>query len=133
MFLAMFPRNRRLYVKLFRYSCFLASILFLLNYFGVFLHLCESKFEEFKYEYDGDILAQCYQIRKGLKPDVLPINNQSFSYRHNNENKCKDESQKSLMPHLLIIVKSKNDHFERRTAIRNSWGCMYHLRSAINK
>ena len=26
------------------------------------------------------------------------------------------------MPHLLIIVKSKNEHFERRNAIRNSWG-----------
>lgn len=119
----MFPRNRRLYLKLFRYCCLLVTILFLLNYFGVFRHLFEVKFDEnFKYPFDGDISALCYQIRRGQKPDVEPINNPIFPYRHNNENKCKDELQKGLMPHLLIIVKSKNDHFERRNAIRNSWG-----------
>jgi hypothetical protein len=119
----MFPRNRRLYVKLFRFSCCLVLVLFLLNYFGLFLHAFEKSFDkEFKYPFDGDVLGNCYQIRKGLQPDIQPINNQSYSYRHNNENKCKDELQNDLMPHLLIIVKSKNDHFERRNAIRNSWG-----------
>lgn len=120
----MFPRNRRLYVKLFRYSCLFLVTLFLLNYFGIFIHVFETKFDKklFDYPYNGDVPALCYQIRRGQKPDVEPINNPIFPYRHNNENKCKDELQKGLMPHLLIIVKSKNDHFERRNAIRNSWG-----------
>lgn len=43
--------------------------------------------------------------------------------RNNNEGKCKDEfGQIPLNPHLLIVVKSKIDHFDRRNAIRNSWG-----------
>ncbi|XP_070491772.1 beta-1,3-galactosyltransferase brn [Chironomus tepperi] len=118
----MFPRNRRLYVKLLKFTCLFLTILFLLDFFGVFLHIFEVKFEKFEYELNGNINAICYKVRKGEKPDVEPINNAVYTYRHNNENKCKDELQKGLVPHLLIIVKSRNDHFERRNAIRNSWG-----------
>ena len=118
----MFPRNRRLYVKLLKFTCLLLTILFLLDFFGVFIRIFEVKFDKFEYELNGNINAICYKVRKGEKPDVEPINNPVHSYRHNNENKCKDELQKGLLPHLLIIVKSRNDHFERRNAIRNSWG-----------
>ena len=118
----MFPRNRRIYVKLFKYLCFFSTILFLLNYFGVFLHLFEVKFEQFEYELNGDISALCFKLRRGEKPDIEPINDAVYTYRHNNENKCKDELQKGLVPHLMIIVKSKNEHFDRRNAIRSSWG-----------
>ena len=62
-------------------------------------------------------------LRHSQKPEIEPINNQTFTYRHNNKNKCRDEYGKSpLNPHLIIVVKSKIDHFERRNAIRNSWG-----------
>lgn len=118
---AMFPRNRRL--KLIRYSCLSIVIIFFLNYFGLFLHLLETRFDEFKYPYDGDVLALCYQLRKGQTFDINPINNQSYTYRHNNENKCRDETRKFLNKiHLIIIVKSRNVHFEKRNAIRSSWG-----------
>jgi beta-1,3-galactosyltransferase / beta-1,3-N-acetylglucosaminyltransferase len=119
----MIPRNRRLYVKLLRYSCSIVFMIFLCDYLGIFTHFFEEKIENFKYPYEGDIRGLCNQIKKGQKPDINPINNISFSYRHNNENKCKDDMLTGLLtPHLLIIVKSKIDHFEQRNAIRNSWG-----------
>ena len=120
----MFPRNR-LFVKLIiRYGCSFLVLSFIFNYFGVLTHLFEEKFKDnFHYPYDGDVLSQCYLLRHGQKPEVEPINNQTFSYRHNNDRKCKDEfGQSPLNPHLMIVVKSKIDHFDRRNAIRNSWG-----------
>lgn len=43
--------------------------------------------------------------------------------RNNNDRKCKDEfGQIPLNPHLMIVVKSKISNFDRRNAIRNSWG-----------
>jgi beta-1,3-galactosyltransferase / beta-1,3-N-acetylglucosaminyltransferase len=86
------------------------------------LHFFEEKYENnFKYPYEGNTRGLCYQIRRGQQPDVPPINNLTFGYRNNNPNKCKDENR-NITPHLLIIVKSLNSNFERRNAIRNSWG-----------
>lgn len=121
----MFPRNRLFVKLLIRYGCILIFLGFVCSYFGVFTHLQEEEFNElsFKYPYEGDALGQCYSIRHNQKPDIEPINNQTYTYRHNNERKCKDESgQIPLNPHLVTVVKSRIDHFERRNAIRNSWG-----------
>lgn len=120
----MFPRNR-LFVKLFIRGGFtLICIVFIVNYFGLLTHFFEESFKEnFHYPFDGDVLSQCYLLRHGQKPEVEPINNQTFVYHRNNEKKCMDELGKSpLNPHLIILVKSKIDNFERRNAIRNSWG-----------
>lgn len=120
----MFPRNRLFVKLLIRYGSSFIFICFILNYFGVLTHLFEEKFSDnFRYPFDGDVLSQCYSLRRGHKPEIEPINNQTYSYRNNNDRKCKDEfGQTSLTPHLMIVVKSKNDHFERRNVIRNSWG-----------
>lgn len=120
----MFPRNRLFVKLLIRYGCSFIFICFIFNYFGVLTHLFEENFyENFHYPYDGDVLSQCYLLRHGQKPEVEPINNQTYSCRHNNDRKCKDEfGQSPINPHLLIIVKSKNSHFDKRNAIRNSWG-----------
>lgn len=120
----MFPRNRLFVKYLIRYGCLFIFSCFLLNYFGVLTHLFEEKFtENFQYPYEGDVLSQCYLLRHGQKPEVEPINNQTYSMRNNNDRKCKDEfGQSPLNPHLMIVVKSRIDHFDRRNAIRNSWG-----------
>lgn len=120
----MFPRNRLFVKLLIRYGCSFLVLCFIFNYFGVLTHLFEEKFSDnFHYPYDGDVLSQCYLLRHGQKPEVEPINNQTYSYRHNNDRKCKDEfGQSPLNPHLMIVVKSKINNFERRNAIRNSWG-----------
>lgn len=120
----MFPRNRLFVKLLIRYGCASVIACLFCNYFGIFTHIFEESFSStFDYPFNGDVLSQCYLLRHGQKPEVEPINNQTFSMRNNNGNKCKDEFGKSpLNPHLIIVVKSKIDHFERRNAIRNSWG-----------
>lgn len=110
----MFPRNR-LFIKLFRYCCVFITVLFLLEYFGAFVHPFEESFtKNFKHSdvfFDGDIRSLCSQLRKGQKPEVAPINNLTFAYKNNNPNKCRDELKNGLTPHLLIIVSfSCNDY-----------------------
>lgn len=123
-----FPRNR-ICVKFFiRYGTLLFVALFIIHYFGIVTHFMEHNFaKDFKYPYDDgksvSIGSLVYQMRHGQKPEVDPINNQTYSYRHNNPKKCMDEfGQNFLNPHLIIIVKSAMSHFDRRNAIRNSWG-----------
>lgn len=114
------PRKCRL-----KYGVYFIIAIFTLDFFGLFLHLYEDDFKkEFKYPYDGDVLAFTYQLRHGQKPDVDPINVYNYTLLNNNEFKCKDESQQHnpLNPHLIIVVKSAMHHFQRRNAIRNSWG-----------
>jgi beta-1,3-galactosyltransferase / beta-1,3-N-acetylglucosaminyltransferase len=120
----MFPRNRLFVKLLIRYGSLFVFVCFIFNYFGVMTHFFEESYsEKFSYPYDGDVLSQCFSIRHGNTPSIPPINNRTFSYRHNNDRKCKDEfGQSPLTPQLMIIVKSKIDHFEHRNAIRNSWG-----------
>lgn len=119
----MFLRHR-LYNKLLRLGCVVILICFASSYFGLVTHMLEESFEKsFQYPYIGNVCEMCYSLRHNKKPDVEPINNQTFPYRHNNERKCKDEfGHSNLTPHLMIVVKSKINHFDRRNAIRNSWG-----------
>lgn len=120
----MFPRNRLFVKLLIRYGCSFVFLCFIFNYFGLLTHLFEESFSKnFEYPFKGDVLSQCYMIRHGQKPEFEPINNQTYPTRHTNDNKCRDEfGQTKLSPHLLIVVKSKVENFEKRNAIRNSWG-----------
>jgi beta-1,3-galactosyltransferase / beta-1,3-N-acetylglucosaminyltransferase len=120
----MFPRNRLFVKLLIRYGSAFVFICFIANYFGLATHLFEESFrDQFSYPFDGNILNSCFAIRHGNPPEFQPINNVTFSYRNINKNKCMDEfAQSPLLPKLMIVVKSKIDHFDRRNAIRNSWG-----------
>ncbi|XP_034944780.1 beta-1,3-galactosyltransferase brn-like [Chelonus insularis] len=117
-----FTRNRGLVTKIkFRYICVLLIIVFLLNSFGVFTHLFELPFEDcFTYPYEGNILTFIDALKNGEKPSINPINEYNFSFIYANEKHCLDNDYNIL--HVVFIIKSAIENFDRRTAIRATWG-----------
>ncbi|EFA03672.1 Beta-1,3-galactosyltransferase brn-like Protein [Tribolium castaneum] len=96
-------------------ACFLT----VLYYFGVFTHLFESEFKHhFRYPYDGDIEELVQQLRSNATPKVPPINTYNFRFAKSSSNKCKNVENLRL----VFLVKSAPEHFDRRLAIRSSWG-----------
>ncbi|XP_049531389.1 beta-1,3-galactosyltransferase brn [Anopheles darlingi] len=113
----------RICVK-FKLKYFLASVggLYLLYFFGAFTHFFEKDFEAtFDYPLNGDILSDVYQLRHGQQPARQPINRYNYTYITSCEHKCK-EDDRLMAPRLVFIVKSAIEHFDRRAAIRKSWG-----------
>ena len=41
---------------------------------------------------------------------------------HNEPNKCNDDKSKPIPIFLLIVIKSTTSQFDRRNAIRKTWG-----------
>lgn len=123
----MFPmRNWILWCLRFRIK-YVAGVclgLFVLDYFGAFTHYFEADFyTEFNYPLDGDVLKYAGQVRRGQKPDIDPINLYNYTFSYDCKHKClTDEDERYSVPKLVIIVKSAMGHFNRRIAIRNSWG-----------
>lgn len=102
----------------FKYLIFLCCVIIISKYFGVFLHFWEKDFyTDFHYPYDGDVAALVQQLRNNEKPDVPPINMYNYSFTINCSLKCKN-----TQPRLVYIIKSSLGHFEKRLAIRNTWG-----------
>lgn len=99
-------------------------ILFLtLQYFGVFVHLFEKSFKnEFKYPYEGNVSVVIQELRRHQPPSIPPQNFYNHTFIYPCSKKCSDTYHKFIRPRLVFIVKSSMDHFERRLAIRKSWG-----------
>ncbi|XP_044266636.1 beta-1,3-galactosyltransferase brn [Tribolium madens] len=96
-------------------GCFLI----ILYYFGVFTHLFESEFKSyFQYPYDGDIEEFVQALRSNASPKVPPINTYNFHFAKSSPNKCKGVENLRL----VYLVKSAPGNFDRRIAIRGSWG-----------
>lgn len=96
--------------------------LYLLQFFGAFTHFFEKDFEStFDYPLNGDILSDVYQLRHGQQPARQPINRYNYSYITDCDHKCK-EDERLIAPRLVFIVKSAMDNFDRRSAIRKTWG-----------
>lgn len=92
-------------------------VLFTLDYFGVFTHLFEIELDKnFRYPYDGDVTEYVVRIRQGLKPAMAPINYYNYSVMSNAAEKCGEGLK------LVYLVKSAMENFERRRAIRSTWG-----------
>lgn len=95
-------------------TCF--SVLF---FFGVFHHAFEKDFfSNFHYPYDGDIEPLVMQLKNNQTPNIPPINNYNFRYYTKCDTKCRGVTDLRL----VYIIKSSLANFDRRVAIRSSWG-----------
>lgn len=95
--------------------------LWLLYYFGVFTHLFElDYFTSFAYPLETNISECVMNIQSGNpdQPPCININPLEYKLLLSNNNKCNEEEN----IHLLILVKSSLDHFDRRKTIRQTWG-----------
>ncbi|XP_060517522.1 beta-1,3-galactosyltransferase brn [Cylas formicarius] len=102
-----------------KYFIFTFVLLSLLYVFGVFHHPLEKNFySEFRYPYDGDIEDLVSKLRNNLTPSVSPINNYRFYYYKKCTSKCIDVTDLRV----VFLIKSSPQHFERRMAIRSTWG-----------
>ncbi|KAK7793655.1 hypothetical protein R5R35_006139 [Gryllus longicercus] len=110
-----FPAIRKKHIIIF-------LILFvILHFFGAFTHIFEEDFfENFQYPLEGDIRVYVEQMKNHEKPSVQPINEYNYPFLSTCEEKCKLGHGEKLR--LVYIVKSATNHFDRRRAIRNTWG-----------
>ncbi len=105
------------------------------NIFGVFIHPFEVDFEtNFSYPLDINNLRDIIESLKDKQPmdsTPKPINDYNYRFIIRNQNKClkinpindqnrSNDNQEDIT--LLIVVKSALKHFDRRNAIRKSWG-----------
>lgn len=96
-------------------------VCWVLYYFGVFTHLLERTYDDnFEYPYNGNIQEFVSQLRNQEQPSVRPINSYNYTFLSDCKRKCVDEDNAQLR--LVFLVKSSLENFERRKAIRNSWG-----------
>jgi hypothetical protein len=100
---------------------FSAIVLFLLYAFGVFTHLLEKNLSELRKELKVNVEIKMEQPLKSLNPNMMPANKLNFTYLHKAESICKRSEQQQQPPFLVILVKSKISHFDRRSVIRNTW------------
>lgn len=104
-----------------KYVCICIGLITVLDFFGAFTHLFEITYDSnFVYPYEGDVHEFVNALRHNEKPTIEPINEYKYKFLLNNQQKCIDAAHKIF--HVVYIVKSAIENFERRSAIRNSWG-----------
>lgn len=98
---------------------FFIIILGLLYYFGVFTHFFElDYYSQFVYPLETNI-SQCVINAQSGETDQLPcinINALEYDLLLSNDTKCNRNI------HLLVLVKSALNNFNRRRIIRKTWG-----------
>jgi len=105
-----------------KYVTVAVLVIVILQYFGVFTHIFELDFYmTFSYPLEGDIQKYVLQLRNMEVPDVAPINMYNYTFISSCNKKC-SESDYSGKLRLVYIVKSALTHFDKRLAIRSSWG-----------
>ncbi|KOX68020.1 Beta-1,3-galactosyltransferase brn [Melipona quadrifasciata] len=103
------------------YICIFISLIALLDFFGAFTHLFEITYDSnFVYPYEGDVHEFVNALRHNEEPAIKPINEYKYTFLLNNQQKCIDVAYSTFR--VVYIVKSSIENFERRSAIRNSWG-----------
>lgn len=98
------------------------GLIALLEFFGAFVHPFEVSYDEnFAYPYEGNIHEFVSALRHNEKPEVEPINEYKHVFLLDQSQKCKEEDADDEI-RLVFVVKSALENFDRRIAIRNSWG-----------
>lgn len=102
----------------------LVLAVFLCDFMGVFVHFREADYHsQFTYPLEGDIDTWVGQLKRGERPDVAPINRHEYVLTKQAKGKCVEEDGVHYVQlRLVYLVKSAMDHFERRQAIRETWG-----------
>ncbi|XP_014217476.1 beta-1,3-galactosyltransferase brn [Copidosoma floridanum] len=104
-----------------RHICIGCSLIFILDFFGLFTHMFEVPFDEnFSYPYKGDIHEFVAALRHNEKPSVSPINIYNYTFIRDIRNKCLEPRFQTLR--IVLLVKSAVENFANRIAIRHSWG-----------
>lgn len=97
-------------------------VIFFIYTFGVFTHLFElDYYEQFHYPLDINLTKCIEGYKKGRPCNTLPINNYNYPFISKCEHKCAKYNENDKI-RIVYIVKSALGHFERRLAIRQSWG-----------
>lgn len=105
----------------FKYICIFLATITILDFFGVFTHIFEHSYQDnFQYPYNGDIRESVMALKNNQNPPVQPINQYNYTYLINNEEKCIEKGYKQLR--IVFLIKSSIEHFNRRMAIRKTWG-----------
>ncbi|KDR12199.1 Beta-1,3-galactosyltransferase brn [Zootermopsis nevadensis] len=105
-----------------KYITVTVLLIITLQYFGVFTHVFELDFyRHFHYPLEGDIQKYVLQLRNVEVPDVAPINMYNYTFISSCNKKCMENDYSGKL-RLVYIVKSAVNHFDRRLAIRSSWG-----------
>ncbi|XP_031830401.1 beta-1,3-galactosyltransferase brn [Nomia melanderi] len=117
-----FHRSFRLITKIkLTYVCVCIGFIVLLDFFGAFTHFFEISYHtSFVYPYEEDVHEFVSALRHNEEPKVAPIYEYNYTFVINNKQKCIDPAYNNYR--VVYIVKSAIEHFERRLAIRNSWG-----------
>ncbi|XP_014475274.1 PREDICTED: beta-1,3-galactosyltransferase brn [Dinoponera quadriceps] len=104
-----------------RYVLLCFGAIVLLDFFGAFTHLFEITYDEnFVYPYEGNIQELADALRHNEKPNIEPINEYKYPFLLHNPQKCTEAGYSTF--HVVYVVKTALEHFERRAAIRKTWG-----------
>lgn len=122
-----------MFLKLTKRKVFVVFVVLLNLWY--FFGLTELQFEDFTYPLEGDISVYVNQLLSNKRPDVEPIN--SYNYKFDYLPECEPEDLNKKHKKLTIIVKSAVKNYDKREAIRQTWGAqgMFHgvkIRTVFN-
>ncbi len=93
-------------------------LIWLLNCLGVWDHvLFETAYYKFRWPPYINVASEVAQMRKNKSAQFVYYNHWFFLLRNEPEKDCEWQSP----PVFRLVIKSKNDHFWAREAIRQSW------------
>lgn len=115
------PRSVRNFKPKLKYIFIFLGLLGFLDLFGAFTHIFENSYDKFFiYPYDGDVYPLVDALKHNENPKVPPINNYTYKFIYDLKDYCVDNNYHTLR--IVFLVKSAAENFERRSAIRSSWG-----------